>query len=135
MAAALTVLQQTPGVGRVYRSEELIRGVYKGDAVADAARLGYYAGRSGDLILVPRANWIISADAATHGTAHPYDRNVPLLLFGDGIKAGRFGQEVTPADIAPTLAHRVEVKLPRATGRVLTEALATVTTSSRSRTQ
>ena len=130
MGAALRALQQAPGIARVYRSEDVVRGTYKGDPFAEAARLSYHAGRSGDLILVPKMNWIISADAATHGTAHPYDRKVPVVLFGHGIEAGQFDSSATPADIAPTLAYVAGITLPRATGRVLSEALAKKTTRS-----
>jgi predicted AlkP superfamily pyrophosphatase or phosphodiesterase len=124
MAAAMSAIQQTPGIARVYRSEHVARREPRGEPFLDAARLSYRAGRSGDLIIVPKPNWIISADAATHGTAHPYDRNVPIVLFGHGISSGRFEAAATPADIAPTLAHVARIKLPHATGRVLTEALA-----------
>jgi hypothetical protein len=124
MSAAIAAMQLTPGVARVYRSEEVAGAAQQGDPFAAAARLSYFAGRSGDLIIVPKANWIISADAATHGTAHPYDRNVPVVLFGHGITGGRFDTAATPADIAPTLAHVAGMKMPHASGRVLTEALA-----------
>jgi arylsulfatase A-like enzyme len=52
-----------------------------------------------------------------------------LVLFGGGIKPGRYDQAVTPADIAPTLARICGVPLPTATGRVLEEALASPATS------
>ena len=49
-------------------------------------------GRSGDLFMVPRRDWIIEqradGDATTHGTMHEYDRRVPLLIAGAGFAAG-----------------------------------------------
>jgi phosphopentomutase len=48
---------------------------------------------------------------------------VPVILLGRGIKAGRLTQAATPADIAPTMAQVMGVKLPKAEGRVLREAL------------
>jgi arylsulfatase A-like enzyme len=48
---------------------------------------------------------------------------VPLVLYGAGVRPGRYEQPATPADVAPTLAAMVGVPLPTAEGRVLTEAL------------
>jgi len=53
-----------------------------------------------------------------------YDQRVPIVFYGRGIKPGEFTRAVTPADIAPTLAHLCGVTLADADGDVLTEALA-----------
>jgi hypothetical protein len=45
------------------------------------------------------------------------------MLVGRGIKAGRFQQAATPADVAPTLAALSGIALPDAEGRVLSEAI------------
>jgi phosphoglycerol transferase MdoB-like AlkP superfamily enzyme len=77
--------------------------------------------------VVGKTYWYFSTradgSATTHGTWNPYDRQVPLILFGRGVKTGRFPQPASPADIAPTLAHLAGVSMPKATGRVLREAL------------
>ena len=123
LAAAVEALLGAPGVMRVYRSDLLAGGGYQGDPLAAAARLSHYPRRSGDLVVVPKPNWISSNDAATHGTAHPYDSRVPVVFLGAGIKGGKYDGAATPADIAPTLARVAGVTLPRATGRVLEDAL------------
>jgi hypothetical protein len=109
---------------RVYRSEELpaLRG--SADAVAHAAAMSYYPGRSGELVVLARPYWFASDAAATHGSGHGYDRRVPVIFFGAGIRAGEYLSNAGPQDIAPTLAHLVGVTLAQADGRVLTEALA-----------
>jgi arylsulfatase A-like enzyme len=61
--------------------------------------------------------------AGSHGSPYDYDQRVPVVLFGAGIKAGRYDRAVTPADIAPTLARIAGVQMPNAEGRVLAEAL------------
>ncbi len=61
----------------------------------------------------------------THGTANDYDQRVPIILFGSGIKPGRYTMSATPADIAPTLAALAGVRIARTDGRILREALAT----------
>ena len=92
-----------------------------------AAAFGYVPGRTGMLIVVPKPYWIIELraepDATGHGTMYSYDRRVPVLLLGNGIRRGRFPERVSPADVAPTLARLAGVPLPKAEGRVLTEAL------------
>lgn len=93
-----------------------------------AYKLSYYPGRSPDVIMVPKPfHFVRTGDSGGHhGTAHAYDRYVPLLFFGPAFRAGRYDEPVTPADMAPTVAAAMEQPPPMpATGRVLTEALRT----------
>jgi hypothetical protein len=131
LAAIKRAIAAVPGVARVYDSREVPALAGSDDALARAVAAGFFPARSGDLIIVPKPNWIFVSDdktivpgnATTHGTGYPYDTRVPLVLFGAGIAAGRHAQAASPADIAPTLALLAGVPLPAATGRVLTEAL------------
>jgi predicted AlkP superfamily pyrophosphatase or phosphodiesterase len=124
LQAAMEALATAPGVAHVFRGDELPRARSDADPVRRAAALSYFPGRSGDLIMVPKANWITSADATTHGTLQPYDQRVPLVLFGARVKAGVYRGTASPADIAPTLAQIARAPLRGADGRVLIEALA-----------
>ena len=54
----------------------------------------------------------------THGTDYNYDQDVPVVLFGAGIKAGRYWGAATPADLAPTLAAICGITMARTDGRV-----------------
>jgi phosphopentomutase len=114
-----------PGIDRLLRRDALTEA--SSDATIRAAALSAMDGRSGDLIVITKPNWALlgrnSTNAATHGTANDYDQQVPLILFGAGIKAGQFDNAATPADIAPTLAKIANVHLPKAEGRILAEAL------------
>jgi predicted AlkP superfamily pyrophosphatase or phosphodiesterase len=125
LKAISDALLKVPGIERLFRSDE-IRSTSR-DPVLRAAAAGYVAGRSGDLFLVPKRYWVFELraenEATQHGTFHDYDRRVPLLLRGYGIRPGRFRTAASPADIAPTLAHLAGVALPKADGRVLREAL------------
>ena len=80
--------------------------------------------RSGDYIVVTKPGWVYGATGTNHGSPHAYDRQVPLVLFGAGIRRGSYAASASPADIAPTLAALVRISLPAAQGRVLAEALA-----------
>ena len=80
-------------------------------------------GRSGDLVISPKDGWMFSGSGTTHGSNNPDDQRVPLVLFGKGVKPGRYDAPASPADIAPTLASLAGVALPDAEGRLLQEAL------------
>jgi hypothetical protein len=114
-----------PGVDRVLRSDRL--SAASRDRLVRAAALNHVPDRSGDLVVIPREYWFLTPrnenNVVTHGTAWLYDRHVPLILFGAGVKRGVYRAEVSPADIAPTLAAAARVRLPKAEGRVLREAL------------
>ena len=132
LASIKTALEAFPGVDRVYDRREVPGLERSDDPVARAVAAGFFPDRSGDLIVVPKANWIFVSDdktvvpgnATTHGTGWAYDTEVPLILLGAGIAPGRHAAPASPADLAPTLARLAGVSLPTATGRVLEEALA-----------
>ena len=123
--AVLAEIEGMPGVGRVIPVAEL--SATSADPVIRAAALSYTAGRGGDLVLITEPSWLLAGRnvtvAASHGTAHDYDRHSPLLLFGGAIRAARIAERATPADIAPTFARLVNVTMAGAEGRVLREAL------------
>jgi predicted AlkP superfamily pyrophosphatase or phosphodiesterase len=125
---------QLPYVARCFTRAQLEAGAFApGDAVARRVLHGFNAQRSGDALVV-YAPFVIQVSPpeppdppsnATHGAPYSYDTHVPLIIMGRGVRAGRYPQAATPADIAPTLATLLRVQPPsNATGRVLTEALA-----------
>ena len=125
LKAALDAAGSVPGVGRMLSSDEIATPEARAskDGQIRAAALSYFPGRSGDLFVVPRENFLLVAAGTTHGTWYSYDQRVPVLLYGAGIKPGGYNEAATPADIAPTIAHLVGVTLPSPDGRVLTSAL------------
>ena len=115
-------LRATPGIERILRREDLAATTATDDPVLRAARLSYFSDRSGDIVLVPRPYWILSGAGTTHGTLHGYDTRVPVVFYGAGVRAGRYWDAATPADVAPTLAALAGVTMARAEGRVLSAA-------------
>jgi predicted AlkP superfamily pyrophosphatase or phosphodiesterase len=93
------------------------------DPVRRAAALSHYPDRSGDIIVAPAENWILSTSVTTHGTQYAYDQRVPLILFGAGVRPGVYSGPATPADIAPSLSAIARVKIGATDGRPLTRAL------------
>jgi predicted AlkP superfamily pyrophosphatase or phosphodiesterase len=123
MKAVVNAIDMQPGVARVFRREELAEGRASSDAALRAAALSYVPRLSGDLVVLPEAGWMFTASGTTHGSANAYDQRVPFILAGPGVKPGRYTDEVTPADMAPTLATITGLALRRASGRVLQMAL------------
>jgi hypothetical protein len=114
-----------PGVARVLASDEIATPAARTskDAQLRAAALSYFASRSGDLIVVPKENWLMIAAGTNHGTWYPYDQRVPVMLYGAGIQPGVRDEAATPADLATTVASIVGVSLPSPDGRVLSSVL------------
>jgi arylsulfatase A-like enzyme len=78
--------------------------------------------RSGDLEIVLNPFWIRQKSGTTHGTPYPYDAHIPLIFLGNGVRTGRYSQNVALNDVAPTLTARLGISLPSAAdGRVLSE--------------
>lgn len=127
LRAVATALQALPGVARVFMSDEISGSGARNskDPQIRAAALSYFPGRSGDMFVLVKENWLLSGAGTTHGTLHDYDRRVPVILFGAGIRAGVRGEPATPADLAVTVATLIGVTLPSPDGRVLTGALKT----------
>jgi predicted AlkP superfamily pyrophosphatase or phosphodiesterase len=110
-------------VARVYSADQLESGV-SGDEVAQAEDFGFYARRSGDLNLVYDPYFLPGTAGTTHFSPWGYDRHVPILFYGAGIKPGRYHQTIAVNDIAPTLATLLDIETPGgSSGRVLAEIL------------
>ncbi len=124
--AVLDALRGMTGIAQAYTADEIMAPGARSssDPLKRAAALNYYPGRSGDLIIVPRENWILSTSATTHGTLYPYDQHVPVIFYGAGVKQGRFAVEASPADIAPTLGALAGIPFRTADGHERKEAFA-----------
>lgn len=120
-AAVLKALRDLPGIAHAFFSDDIDDpGVRRSsDPVKRAAALSHYASRSGDLIVIPRENWLLSTAATTHGTLYGYDQRVPVIFFGAGVKAAVRDDAATPADIAPTLAALAGAPFTRTDGMAL----------------
>jgi hypothetical protein len=128
----MEAVQSTPGVAHVYQAEELDDRPATSNPIRAAEAAGFLKSRSGDLLIVPKPYWIWDYSAlgkparnggTSHGTPNYYDRHVPVILMGAGIRRGKYYEAATPADIAPTLATLCGVTLAAQDGRTLVEAL------------
>jgi Type I phosphodiesterase / nucleotide pyrophosphatase len=124
-AAVVHALRALPGVVQAFMGDEIGSSSARSspDPVKRAAALSYHRERSGDIIIVPRENWLLATSATTHGTHHTYDQRVPLFFYGAGVRAGEYTSPATPADIAPTLAALARVRIDHADGSALADAI------------
>jgi predicted AlkP superfamily pyrophosphatase or phosphodiesterase len=124
-AAIRDALLRVSGIARVLKADEVASPAARTstDPQVRAAALSYFPGRSGDIIIIPKENWLLAASVTTHGTLYPYDQRVPVLFYGAGIRPGAYNDPATPADVATTLGSIVGVSLPSPDGQVLKSAL------------
>jgi predicted AlkP superfamily pyrophosphatase or phosphodiesterase len=48
-----------------------------------------------------------------HGSPYDYDRHVPIIFMGSGIKLGKYALPCGPEDIAPTLGRSLGIEYPK----------------------
>jgi predicted AlkP superfamily pyrophosphatase or phosphodiesterase len=123
-AMAQRFLAGAPGVAEVYTRTQLELGMLPAVPRSTQVLRAWNRELSGDLYLVTQPFSLYGGNVATHGSPYTYDTNVPLMLYGRGIKPGKIGRPASVADIAPTLSYLLEIRPPSASeGRVLEEAL------------
>ena len=86
---------------------------------------GYNQKSSGDLVVIPNPAMIYKRQTGTtHGSGYSYDRHVPIMFFGKGIKTGRSRKYIEIIDIAPTVSNLLQISFPNShTGKVISEVL------------
>ncbi|HLM43851.1 MAG TPA: alkaline phosphatase family protein [Myxococcaceae bacterium] len=82
--------------------------------MVEPLRRGYYPGRSGDVLYVVKPFHVISAASTgtNHGTPYSYDKQVPVVFAGKGVKPGVYPQTISTTDVAPTVAALLEMSAP-----------------------
>ena len=121
MRVAAEALLATPALhaARVYTRDQLLAGVCS-DPIGQAITYGFNAGRSGDLVIVQEPYWLFGTKGTSHSTPYEYDRHVPVIFYGAGIRPGRHVENIAVNDIAPTLASLLEIEPPSgSSGHVL----------------
>lgn len=116
-------LRDQPGIAAVFTAEQLAAG--GGDRLEILFRNSFFAGRSAHVQVHLREFVYPGGPRGTgHGSAHEYDRRVPVLLSGAGIVPGRYERSAGPEDIAPSLGALLGLDLPlEPDTRILSEAL------------
>ena len=118
-----TLLMAEQAVAAAYTRREFDSNSRAGAPFFDQMRKSWNTQVSGDVQFVLKAGWMVgsSTSVTTHGSPHPYDTHVPILMYGPRwITPGRVDTRVEVVDIAPTLARILRVAAPAASeGQVL----------------
>jgi hypothetical protein len=124
---AKTLLLQLDGIAAVFTQQQ-IESADVATPYLEQMRQSWHPQRSAPLIVVVKPNWLFGArpQGSSHGTPYPYDTHVPILAWGSPwVGQGEVKQRVEVADIAPTLAAILHVKVPaQAQGKPLPLPLA-----------
>jgi hypothetical protein len=122
--AARDAILGVPGVGSAITSTDVRLGRLPPGDLARRVGNQYSPDRSGDVIAVPRPGWYTDDDPVSHMTGWSYDRLVPIVIAGPGVRPGLRAEGAEVVDIAPTLAFLLGTLPPAAAeGRVLSESL------------
>jgi hypothetical protein len=126
--ACVDHLASQPWVGIVTTKADLRRDKRPRDVSPELwtwLKNSFYADRYGDVVVYPKMYWVIGSAPATHGTPWIYDRMVPLMVLMPGAPNGGLRNkhdvflDVSPVDIAPTIAAWYGLQLPSVDGKAL----------------
>jgi hypothetical protein len=112
-------LKGQPGVLTAYTRSQLLHGLPAADIIGRRVLHSFFPERSGDVLVVLKPYYLFAnplLPGTTHGTPHPYDTHVPLLIYGPGVHSGIHEEAVTPQASATILAHALGI-LPPARAR------------------
>jgi hypothetical protein len=108
-------LKKQPGVLTAYTRSQLLAGVPLGDRIGQSIVKSFHTLRGGDVAVVLKPYYIPSAGlvtGTTHGSPHPYDTHVPLLLYGSCFRRGTYEVGVIPQLLVAALSAGIEIKPP-----------------------
>ena len=120
-------LRDLPFVADVFTRTELTAEHSDGRAFQTLFANSFHPQRSPDLTIRIKKHYLTHGPYGTsHGSPYEYDRHVPLVFWGPGIKAGHFSEKVRTVDLAPTLARLLGIEPPSdVDGTVLPRVFAT----------
>ena len=122
--AAATFLRTLPDLQTAIARDDI--GLLNPNGLGRALLNSFHPERSGDVLQVMKPFHVLESEKAgtSHGTPWSYDSDVPIFLFGKGVKPGIYGSTVHPIDVAPTMSALLEMGAPASNeGVVLFEAL------------
>ena len=122
LEAAVTMYKNHPQVAAVFTKDELIAtpsptGPVEDWSLIERAQASFHVDHSGDFVVFLKryVSPIPSGDMgyiSTHGSPWGYDRRVPILFWWKGVTPFEQPNGVETADIMPTLASFIGLKVP-----------------------
>lgn len=110
LAAFAAQARTIPGISRVDRFRDLLRGDTINDPIARRWAHQFPAETNVELVITMTPFSIFSGITATHGAPYDYDTHIPLIFYGPWFKPARYTEFVRTVDIAPTLAEITGVR-------------------------
>lgn len=110
LAAFATQVRALPGISRVDRFQDLIRGDTINDPIARRWSHQFPAQGNVELVITQTPYSIFGSITATHGSPYDYDTHIPIIFYGPWFRPGKYPEFVRTVDIAPTLAEIAGVK-------------------------
>lgn len=110
-----TFVMQLRGVSHAITAEAM-RKSYFGSGYGRKIQNGFYPRRSGDIIVNLMPGWIEERDnvRSSAGSMYRYDTQVPLIIYGGGVKGIRRDDNVDMTSMATTLAALMDINAPSA---------------------
>jgi hypothetical protein len=115
-------LGKQPGIQAAYTRTQLAAGSIADDPIGESVRLSFHPECSGDVLFVVQRYHIVSGAVSsprmasyrtTHGSPHPYDTHVPLLIYGPGVQPGVRTERVVPQTVTAILSRALGIRPPR----------------------
>ncbi len=108
-------LRRIDGIADIYFRRELVNAQTPGRPYLAQFRRSYYPPRGEDFQIRYCEYCLVESHSTgtTHGSVYSYDAHVPIIFLYPGMKAIHIQREVHIVDIAPTLAHILNIDYPR----------------------
>ena len=116
IAAVRETVMAVPGVAHVYdmrlgRPDEDSFHEFMRESAPPSRAASIFVRLQPRVVLMEERGQLTGTD---HGTAYVYDRRVPLILSGPGVRRGRYAEAVDVRDVAASLAFLMGVSPPDA---------------------
>jgi arylsulfatase A-like enzyme len=109
--AVRDAVRKMNGVAAAFTNDELMVPTPASSEIELGLRRCFRADRSGDVLatLKPGYLWGGGTTGSTHGQFVEEDRHVPILIWGRGVRPGKYTMTVAPSDIARSMGALVDV--------------------------
>ncbi len=121
---AARFLTHFDGVARAIPSDRLIKGEVT-SLWGDMVQNSFNPDRTGDIILILQPGWIEEENTDSDSRSpYSYDTHVPMIWYGWKTSKQIIHRPVTLLDIAPTIAHLLNISAPSgSSGKILYELI------------
>ena len=94
LTAFATQVRALPGISRVDRFQDLIRGDTINDPIARRWSHQFPAQGNVELVITQTPYSIFGTITATHGSPYDYDTHIPIIFYGPWFRPGKYSEFV-----------------------------------------